>query len=34
MRWADDAITANAVMPGAVRTSLLRHQLEDITPEV
>jgi NAD(P)-dependent dehydrogenase (short-subunit alcohol dehydrogenase family) len=33
-RWADDAITANAVMPGAVRTNLLRHQLEDITPEV
>jgi len=33
-RWADDAITVNAVMPGAVRTNLLRYQLDDITPEV
>jgi NAD(P)-dependent dehydrogenase (short-subunit alcohol dehydrogenase family) len=28
-RWADDGITANAVMPGAIQTSLQRH----ITPE-
>ena len=33
-RWADDAITANALMPGAVRTNLLQYQLEDITPEI
>lgn len=33
-RWADDAITANAVMPGAVRTNLLHYQLEAMTPEV
>ncbi|MEU1616507.1 SDR family NAD(P)-dependent oxidoreductase [Streptomyces sp. NPDC005722] len=24
-RWADDGITANAVMPGAIRTNLQRH---------
>jgi len=24
-RWHDDGITANAVMPGAIRTALLRH---------
>jgi NAD(P)-dependent dehydrogenase (short-subunit alcohol dehydrogenase family) len=33
-RWADDGITANAVMPGTIRTRLLRYQLEAITPEV
>ena len=33
-QWADAGITANAVMPGAVRTGLLRHQLEAMTPEV
>ena len=33
-RWAEDGITANAVMPGAVRTNLLQYQLADITPEV
>jgi hypothetical protein len=33
-RWADARITANAVMPGMVRTNLLRYQLEDITPEI
>jgi NAD(P)-dependent dehydrogenase (short-subunit alcohol dehydrogenase family) len=32
--WADDAITANAVMPGAIRTNLLRYRLEAMTPEV
>ncbi|GAA5705393.1 SDR family NAD(P)-dependent oxidoreductase [Streptomyces avermitilis] len=32
-RWADDGITANAVMPGGIRTGLQRHQ-QDMTPEV
>jgi NAD(P)-dependent dehydrogenase (short-subunit alcohol dehydrogenase family) len=33
-RWAGDGITANAVMPGGIRTNLQRHQLENMTPEV
>jgi NAD(P)-dependent dehydrogenase (short-subunit alcohol dehydrogenase family) len=33
-RWASDGITANAVMPGGIRTNLQRHQLENMTPEV
>jgi NAD(P)-dependent dehydrogenase (short-subunit alcohol dehydrogenase family) len=32
-RWAADSITANALMPGGIRTNLQRHQLENITPE-
>ncbi|MFE4956089.1 SDR family NAD(P)-dependent oxidoreductase [Streptomyces sp. NPDC056653] len=32
-RWADDGITANAVMPGGIRTGLQRHQEESMTPE-
>ncbi|MEV5011276.1 hypothetical protein ACIQFZ_35165 [Streptomyces sp. NPDC093064] len=27
-RWAGEAITAESVMPGAIRTKLLRYQLE------
>ncbi|MEV6367189.1 SDR family NAD(P)-dependent oxidoreductase [Micromonospora musae] len=33
-RWADDGITANALMPGTIRTNLQRHQLANMTPEV
>jgi NAD(P)-dependent dehydrogenase (short-subunit alcohol dehydrogenase family) len=33
-RWAADGITANALMPGGIRTNLQRHQLENITPEI
>ena len=33
-RWAGDGITANAVMPGGIRTNLQRHQLENVTPEI
>ncbi|WP_411978319.1 SDR family NAD(P)-dependent oxidoreductase [Streptomyces scopuliridis] len=34
-RWAADGITANALMPGGIRTSLQRHQQgEAMTPEV
>ncbi|HEY1699330.1 MAG TPA: SDR family NAD(P)-dependent oxidoreductase [Trebonia sp.] len=33
-RWADDGISANALMPGGIRTGLQRHQLENLTPEV
>ncbi|GAB3163627.1 SDR family NAD(P)-dependent oxidoreductase [Microbispora hainanensis] len=33
-RWADDGITANALMPGGIRTNLQRHQMENITPEI
>ena len=33
-RWANDGITANAVMPGGIRTGLQRHQLENATPEI
>ncbi|MFE9068775.1 SDR family NAD(P)-dependent oxidoreductase [Streptomyces violaceusniger] len=33
-RWADDGITANAVMPGGIRTGLQRHQEGNATPEV
>jgi NAD(P)-dependent dehydrogenase (short-subunit alcohol dehydrogenase family) len=33
-RWADDGITANAVMPGGIRTGLQRHQEGDMTPEI
>ncbi|MEU9154227.1 SDR family NAD(P)-dependent oxidoreductase [Streptomyces sp. NPDC048417] len=33
-RWADDGITANAVMPGGIRTGLQRHQENNMTPEV
>ncbi|MFE4254038.1 SDR family NAD(P)-dependent oxidoreductase [Streptomyces sp. NPDC056910] len=32
-RWADDGITANAVMPGGIRTGLQRHQEGAMTPE-
>ena len=32
--WADDGITANAVMPGGIRTGLQRHQEGNMTPEV
>jgi NAD(P)-dependent dehydrogenase (short-subunit alcohol dehydrogenase family) len=31
--WADDGITANALMPGGIRTNLQRHQLENATPQ-
>ncbi|MFB7499070.1 SDR family NAD(P)-dependent oxidoreductase [Streptomyces sp. NPDC056161] len=33
-RWAGDGITANALMPGGIRTNLQRHQLANITPEI
>ena len=33
-RWADDVITANAVMPGAIRANLLQYQFEAMTPDV
>lgn len=33
-RWADDGISANALMPGGIRTNLQRHQMENITPEI
>ncbi|WP_326834929.1 SDR family NAD(P)-dependent oxidoreductase [Amycolatopsis rhabdoformis] len=33
-RWAGDGITANALMPGGIRTNLQRHQMENLTPEV
>ena len=33
-RWAADGITANALMPGGIRTNLQRHQLENITPAI
>ncbi|MEU7967356.1 SDR family NAD(P)-dependent oxidoreductase [Streptomyces sp. NPDC049097] len=33
-RWADDGITANALMPGGIRSGLQRHQLENATPEI
>jgi hypothetical protein len=33
-RWADNGITANALMPGGVRSGLQRHQSENITPEI
>ena len=33
-RWADDGITANALMPGGIRANLQRHQLAAITPEI
>ncbi|HEY4095387.1 MAG TPA: SDR family NAD(P)-dependent oxidoreductase [Baekduia sp.] len=33
-RWAGDGITANALMPGGIRTNLQRHQMEAMTPEV
>ncbi|MFF0043369.1 SDR family NAD(P)-dependent oxidoreductase [Streptomyces mirabilis] len=33
-RWADDGITANAVMPGGIRTGLQRHQEGNMTPEI
>ncbi|MFD0067066.1 SDR family NAD(P)-dependent oxidoreductase [Streptomyces sp. NPDC056690] len=33
-RWADDGISANAVMPGGIRTGLQRHQADNMTPEV
>ncbi|RKN36597.1 SDR family NAD(P)-dependent oxidoreductase [Micromonospora musae] len=32
-RWANDGITANALMPGTIRTNLQRHQLAGMTPE-
>jgi NAD(P)-dependent dehydrogenase (short-subunit alcohol dehydrogenase family) len=33
-RWAVDNITANALMPGGIRTNLQRHQEANITPEI
>ena len=34
-RWASDGITANALMPGGIRSNLQRHMSEDlITPEI
>ncbi|MFI5611129.1 SDR family NAD(P)-dependent oxidoreductase [Amycolatopsis sp. NPDC051903] len=33
-RWAADGITANAVMPGGIRTNLQRHQENAMTPAV
>lgn len=33
-RWASDGITANALMPGGIRTGLQRPQLANITPEI
>ncbi|MFE1958758.1 SDR family NAD(P)-dependent oxidoreductase [Streptomyces sp. NPDC059479] len=34
-RWAADGITANAIMPGGIRTALQRHQQgEAMTPEI
>jgi NAD(P)-dependent dehydrogenase (short-subunit alcohol dehydrogenase family) len=34
-RWADDGITANAVMPGGIRSNLQRHLTTDfMTPEI
>jgi NAD(P)-dependent dehydrogenase (short-subunit alcohol dehydrogenase family) len=33
-RWASDGITANALMPGGIRTNLQRHQQENMTAEV
>jgi NAD(P)-dependent dehydrogenase (short-subunit alcohol dehydrogenase family) len=33
-RWAGDGITANAVMPGGIRTALQRHQTSDAAQEI
>jgi NAD(P)-dependent dehydrogenase (short-subunit alcohol dehydrogenase family) len=33
-RWADDGITANAVMPGGIRTGLQRHQEGTMTADI
>lgn len=33
-RWADDGITANALMPGGIRSGLQRHQLSNAGPEI
>jgi NAD(P)-dependent dehydrogenase (short-subunit alcohol dehydrogenase family) len=33
-RWAGDGITANAVMPGGIRTALQRHQTSDAAKEI
>jgi NAD(P)-dependent dehydrogenase (short-subunit alcohol dehydrogenase family) len=33
-RWACDGITANALMPGAIRTNLQRHQPANMFPEI
>jgi NAD(P)-dependent dehydrogenase (short-subunit alcohol dehydrogenase family) len=33
-RWAADGITANALMPGGIRTNLQRHQEAEMTPEI
>jgi len=33
-RWASDGITANALMPGGIRTALQRHVENDLTPEL
>jgi NAD(P)-dependent dehydrogenase (short-subunit alcohol dehydrogenase family) len=33
-RWAADGITANALMPGGIRTKLQQHQEAAMTPEV
>ncbi len=29
-RWADDGITVNALMPGAIRTNLQRHVSDEV----
>ncbi|MFI5735937.1 SDR family NAD(P)-dependent oxidoreductase [Kribbella sp. NPDC051587] len=33
-RWASDGITANALMPGGIRTALQRHVADSLTPEM
>lgn len=33
-RWAADGITANAVMPGGIRTALQRHQTSDAAQQI
>jgi NAD(P)-dependent dehydrogenase (short-subunit alcohol dehydrogenase family) len=33
-RWAADGITADALMPGGIRTNLQRHQSGSMTPEI
>jgi NAD(P)-dependent dehydrogenase (short-subunit alcohol dehydrogenase family) len=33
-RWAADGITANALMPGGIRTNLQRYQSGSMTPEI
>jgi NAD(P)-dependent dehydrogenase (short-subunit alcohol dehydrogenase family) len=33
-RWASDGITANALMPGGIRTALQRHVEDNLSPEL